>query len=90
MMFTRTQYLVAMQSLADGLTQLEPDGLCCSICGDSGHQAFECGHNPLFAMKMCELISTQSGKLHDILHYLAGYETSFGVQVGPSRVVMPE
>lgn len=23
--------------------QPRPDGLCCAFCGDSGHQAFECG-----------------------------------------------
>ena len=45
--FTSAQYDEAIANLALAKDQLEPDGNSCSICGDSGHMAFECGHNPL-------------------------------------------
>lgn len=89
-LFTKTQYFVAIKSLLDGLRQLEPDGECCSICGSDCHEAFTCGHNPLVAMVLCEKVARQSDKLHDTLHYLAGYDTSFGVTVGPAKVVVPQ
>ena len=45
--FTREQYEKAIENLQLGMTQLEPDGNNCAICGDTGHQAWECHHNPL-------------------------------------------
>ena len=89
MRFTVEQYDRAIEALQEGKTQLEPDGDNCHICGDSGHQAMECGHNPLVAMDMCRQISAESNQLHDMLHVLAGYEQSFGVMLGPNRIVLP-
>jgi len=43
----KIQHKEAIESLRRGMTQLEPDGDNCHICGDNGHQAFECHHNPL-------------------------------------------
>lgn len=40
-------YNEAIAALRDAATQLEPDGRGCVVCHDSGHQAFECHHNPL-------------------------------------------
>jgi len=73
----------------DAKQQLEPDGHCCSICGDSGHMAWGCGFNPLVAVYLCKHIAADSEKLHDILHWLAGYESAFGEQLGPAKIVMP-
>ena len=44
---TKNLYLKAIENLKLGMIQLEPDGNCCSVCGDDGHQAWECHHNPL-------------------------------------------
>lgn len=44
---TKDLYLKAIENLKLGMTQLEPDGNCCSVCGDDGHQAWKCHHNPL-------------------------------------------
>lgn len=88
--YTVTQYLVAINALIDGLRQLEIDGLCCTICGSDCHYAFECGHNPLVAMSLCERVARDSDKLHETLHYLAGYDQRFGVTVGPAKVRSPE
>lgn len=52
MKYTKNDYEKAIEALKLGMTQLEPDGNCCSICGDNGHQAWECHHNPL--NKHCE------------------------------------
>lgn len=49
--FTSANYSDAMQRLIAGLGQLGPDGNPCAICGDSGHQAWECHHNPLVIMQ---------------------------------------
>ena len=40
-------YTDAIEALEDARRQLEPDGAHCSVCGDGGHQAWECHHNPL-------------------------------------------
>jgi hypothetical protein len=50
--FTEGVYLEAIEKLKRGMTQLSPDGNCCAICEDSGHQAWECHHNPLVAMQL--------------------------------------
>lgn len=89
MRFTQQQYDEAMQSLHDAREQLEPDGKPCACCGDSGHQAFECGHNPLVAMALCEQIAKQSYDLHETLHLIAGMEFHMGVQLGPAKVQLP-
>lgn len=90
MRFTANQYDQAIASLQAAKLQLEPDGNCCSVCGDSGHMAFECGHNPLIAVEICEQLAHESYQLHETLHRLAGFDHAFGVQLGPARVHMPE
>lgn len=44
---TKAEYEKLIQTLKEGMTQLEPDGRLCVICEDSGHQAWECHHNPI-------------------------------------------
>jgi hypothetical protein len=44
---TPADYQEAINFLQDAMTQIKPDGLCCAICYDTGHQAQECRHNPL-------------------------------------------
>lgn len=68
MRFTKYQYERAIESLQDGMTQLEPDGQNCRVCGDGGHQAFECGHNPLVAMAICGVISRDAFREHEVIH----------------------
>lgn len=44
---TAAEYDEAIAELECARSQLAPDGHNCAVCGDSGHQAFECHHNPL-------------------------------------------
>jgi len=90
MRFTEHQYDQAIEALQNAKQQLVPDGACCAVCGDSGHMAFECGHNPLIAVEICRVIATQAYNFHETLHWLAGYDQAFGVQLGPAKAVMPE
>lgn len=53
-MFKPEDYEEAIDKLRLGLTQLVPNGNDCSICGDNGHQAWECHHNPLVLMQRVE------------------------------------
>lgn len=46
-MYTAAEYDKAIADLELAKTQLKPDGRECVICGDGGHQAWECHHNPL-------------------------------------------
>lgn len=110
MIFTEAQYQEAIANLEAGRRQLNPDGNECSICGDGGHQAWECGHNPLLAMRLADYAANTAEKLHErlhaasdpvferpglmedfhhFLHWLAGWESSFGVQLGLRKVVVP-
>jgi hypothetical protein len=66
--FTRVQYDAAIEALVAAKQQLVPDGHCCRICHDTGHQAWECGHNPLYAMSVCGPLATCAIELHDRLH----------------------
>lgn len=86
-LFSKRDYDKAVAALADGSRQLELDGRCCTICGDTDHGAEECGHNPLVAMRTCQDLADSSYELHRLLHWLAGYDSSLGVQQGPARVV---
>jgi hypothetical protein len=88
--FTAEQYDAAIQALQDGKTQLAPDGDPCHICHGGGHQAWECGFNPLYAMSLCETLADQSDDLHTTLHYLAGFDRRMGEREGPAKVVCPE
>lgn len=71
-MFTQAQYQTAIDALHAGMNQLEPDGADCSICGDSGHQAWECIHNPLKAMTLSARLDRQARGLHETLHQICG------------------
>lgn len=55
---THDDYAVAMDAIMAGMGQLEPDGKPCAICGDSGHQAWECHHNPVAVMKEAAKLQT--------------------------------
>ena len=44
---TAEDYDEAIADLQLARQQLRPDGNHCAVCGDSGHQAMECHHNPL-------------------------------------------
>jgi len=44
---TAEEYDEAIRDLQDAKMQLQPDGNNCAVCHDSGHQAWECHHNPL-------------------------------------------
>lgn len=66
--FTKEQYRNAIKDLVDGLTQLEPNGHGCHICGDSGHQAWECGSNPLYAITVCRVVADRATELHEKMH----------------------
>ncbi|CAE6822220.1 hypothetical protein R70006_06256 [Paraburkholderia domus] len=44
---TAEEYDEAIRDLQNAKTQLRPDGNNCAVCHDSGHQAWECHHNPL-------------------------------------------
>lgn len=87
--FTAAQYDEAIRNLQDAKQQLEPDAHPCSICSDSGHMAYECGRNPLVAMRLCRQITEQSRELHDTLHVLSGYCAHMGEPFGPAIVVPP-
>lgn len=88
--YTLEQYNEAIRRLQEAKQQLHADGQPCAVCGDDGHMAFECGFNPLVAMDLCREITEQSDALHETLHQLAGYDTHFGVQLGPAKVQPPE
>lgn len=111
MRFTLGQYNHAIANLEDAAKQLAPDGSGCVVCGDSGHQAWECGHNPLLAVAICEDIAKRAhdlherihalpddqklgaelcDRLHDFLHYLAGWDSHMGMQTGPARCHLPD
>lgn len=84
MRFTDKQYSTAIAHLQDARTQLEPNGHGCHCCGGSGHQAFECGHNPLVAMAMCRDIAARADDLHAELHAIAGRGGDLAKQVAQS------
>lgn len=44
---TALDYDEAIYDLMKAKEQLGPDGNSCAVCGDGGHQAWECHHNPL-------------------------------------------
>lgn len=68
MRFSIAQYDLAIEALSRAKGQLDPDGDPCRICGDADHQAYECAHNPLHAMGVCEEMVTAARQLHDLLH----------------------
>ncbi len=68
MSFTIAQYDAAIEALVAAKEQLVSDGQCCRICHDTEHQAWECGHNPLYAMRVCDALVIPSLRLHEQLH----------------------
>lgn len=88
--FSTEQYEQAIEALELARSQTiqgkQHEG--CSICGDA-HPVYECGRNPLVAMAICKDIAQHSDRLHDILHYLAGYSTFMGEAMGPAKVTVP-
>lgn len=89
--FSTEQYEQAIEALELARSQTiqgkQYEG--CSICGDE-HPVYECGRNPLVAMSICADIAQHSNKLHDILHYLSGYNTFMGEGTGPAKVIVPD
>jgi hypothetical protein len=67
MIFTKRQYIECIKACTQAMTQLEPDGRNCVICGRE-HFSWECPHNPLKAMSIIEDIYNKAGITHDILH----------------------
>lgn len=53
-MITKRDCLAAMENIKLAMTQLVPDGHSCAVCGDTGHQAFECHFNPLVVQEKIE------------------------------------
>lgn len=90
MRFTKEQYLKAIESLTAASEQLKPDGHCCACCGDDGHQAWECGFNPLVAMEMCSIISKTAETFHEQLHWFSGRQSWMGERVGPRKIRVPQ
>lgn len=89
MRFTAQQYDEAIANLQAAKNQLEPDGRDCAICGDGGHQAWECAFNPLRAMAAARAVFDGAHALHEALHSLCGYRTA--PIVSPSlAAIVPE
>jgi len=49
---TAEDYDEAINALLEAKKQLSPDGNICLVCGDGGHQAWECRHNPMAMARM--------------------------------------
>lgn len=84
MRFTAAQYDAAIEALVAAKGQLVPDVQCCRICHDTDHQAWECGHNPLYAMHVCENLAADSLKAHERLHAI---EEKMNVADQPAALV---
>jgi len=56
---TAEDYEEAIQQLQEAKSQLQPDGDNCHVCHDSGHQAWECHHNPLAMARKAALMEHQ-------------------------------
>jgi hypothetical protein len=67
---TEQEYAEAIGQLKEAMTQLEPDGRCCAVCSDDGHQAWECRHNPLVLARSFQRIDEGASELHELLHKL--------------------
>lgn len=88
MRFTEAQYVKAVESLNDGRGQLKPDARVCRICHDSGHQAWECGHNPLRAMAECEDVARMANELHDAMHEAEAAGTIGNADASPEGAML--
>ena len=78
--FTAADYDRAIGFLYAGRNQLEPDGRDCAICGDSGHQAWECHHNPLTCLIDAATARTQWRCFHcdEVFRSEAAAKAHFG------------
>lgn len=65
---TAEDYEEAMLALRSASGQLVPDGNSCAVCGDSGHQAFECRDNPVVALIVLEAVRGRLRDFHEMLH----------------------
>lgn len=59
-MITLDEYLEAIKNILSAMSQLKSDGNNCAVCGDNGHQAWECHHNPVVLSRMVDLIHQQN------------------------------
>lgn len=85
MRFTIAHYDKAIENLQAAKQQLEPDGRCCSICEDTGHQAFECGRNPLVAQELCRETVKQVKALEGNTRWLEKTSIVDGESTGPGH-----
>lgn len=67
-MITRAEYEEARAAIDKALAQLEPDGRCCVLCQDGGHQAWECRFNPVRAMKQRDSLVEFLDEVHERIH----------------------
>lgn len=74
MAFTQEDYKDAIEALTRASTQLAPDGLCCAVCGDNGHQAWECYQNPLVILNRYKKVEAVADEWHEQLHIVLGYD----------------
>lgn len=66
--FTLKDYETAIENLQGGMQQLVGDARHCMVCGDSGHMAYECRHNPLLIMLRYNVFVHAAEGLHEALH----------------------
>lgn len=90
MRFTVEQYDRAIEALQEAKKQLVEDTQSkgCGVCGGACWPD-HCGHNPLYAQYLCNVLRDQASALHDTLHKLSGFETYMGESVGIASVVAP-
>lgn len=89
-MFTIEQYDSAIEALQLARKQKveNTESIGCFVCGGNCHPDY-CGHNPLYAMKICSEVSEKSNQFHGLPHELSGFQTYMGEPTGPARVVVP-
>ena len=86
MQFTEEQYDQAIENLQLAKRAITDPGPGCHVCGGDC-LPHRCGHNPLYAVWMCNQIVDSSHDLHEKLHFLAGFHTYMGEPVGPSGII---
>jgi hypothetical protein len=69
---TVADYDEAIETLRIAKTQIVMDGKNCAVCHDSGHQAWECHHNPLVRARWAVLYEAWAGEFHEQLHKIMG------------------
>jgi len=61
---TMQEYGEAVEAITNAQEQMIPDGRNCMVCGDSGHQAWECHHNPIVMMRRARTTETEFRCFH--------------------------